>query len=985
MKAYLELVTVPTRDNSSTLMLLHFDERRYLFGHIAEGTQRLFNENSVKIIRISDIFITGRTEWANNGGLTGLLLTMGDIKTKRDLIMQENPKDKKWLVLNPDGSSVNAFPPAAEPKILTIHGGKNMLSTIGTTRNFVFRENSGVVFHEYDFAREDTVFKDEFVNVTPLRVFPKSDNPAGEAAMRETEDMDLGSRETLENVVRGMWNGKPGGLQVGKDDEDYVISLLTRLKEDEERARNEKKEKATDRITDTEGESPPKRQKLDPGEPVGDSWDDIMNDIPAEPPQPKPLPEFPADRPLRRPWPATITKALPGTFPAASSISYMIGITQVRGKFRVDKAKELGVKPGPDYRILTAGGSVTLEDGTVVHGHQCMDPPRNIRGVAFLDIPDETFVEPTIEGVKKWKEERRASGENDEIGYWVWAVGPNIEKDEVLQSFIASCEGQHMLNSKSSPFEDVSFKGSSAQAARLNLLNDKNFPIACPDYDHDAQPPAKVPTKDDKIITAQDSLILDIHPNSDIVINKLSPRFNYHNVQRDAKTGFGNGKYWRAVQRAQKRIQEEKDSRTVPPSESDEVEFLALGTGSATPSKYRNVSATAVTIPGFGNILLDCGESTYNQLLRAHGATGRDTFLKHLKILYISHLHADHHLGTLSVLKAWYLESIKTEEEVPPRLYVIAPPRYLNFLEEYTQIEDFGLRYIKFISCEAFLLERQRSQDALVPEVTQRIDDMMDTLPLEKIETSRAVHCRGSFTVAFTFKNPAPAGFKFAYSGDTRPTTGFVEIGMNCTVLLHEATFDDELSEEAIAKRHCTTSEAIKAGRDMQAQNLLLTHFSQRYPKLPTIKHKSTGGDNNALCDPFTESSEDEKGGHVAQTREIKVEKGRDGSPVVSKPADEDVMNIGFAFDMMRIKVKDFWKLERYIPALRKLFKEEAKLEVEPTEESGKADPPSKKSQKQKPERQKGGFQPQGARDKGNDKRRRENRPSDSSATFKTA
>ncbi|KAK6539903.1 hypothetical protein TWF694_008738 [Orbilia ellipsospora] len=984
MKAYLEIVTAPTRDNSSTLMLLHFDERRYLFGHIAEGTQRLFNENTVKIIRISDIFITGRTEWANNGGLTGLLLTMGDIKTHRHLVMQENPKDKKWLVLNPNGSSANHFPPPAEPKVLTIHGGKNMLSTVATTRNFVFRENSGVVFHEYDFTKEDNVFKDDFVKVTPLRVFPKSDDSDGGAAMREMEDMDLGSRETLENVVRGMWNSKPGGLQVGKDDEDYVISLLTRLKEDEERARNEKKEgRAADRVTDTEGESPPKRQKLDSEETTGDSWEDIMGETLAEPPKPKPLPEFPPDRPLRRPWPATITKALPGTFPAGSAISYMIGITQVRGKFRVDKAKELGVKPGPDFRILTAGGSITLQDGTVVHGHQCMDPPRNVPGVAFLDIPDESFVVPTIENVNRWKEERRSNGQHDAIGYWVWVLGPSIEKNEVLRGFIESCDGQHMLNSKSFPFEDVSFKGSSAQAARLNLLDDKVFPLACPDYNYDAQPPTKIPTKDDKIILAQDSLILDIHPNTDIRADKLSPSFNHHEIQNDAKTGFGNGKYWRAIQRAQKRIQVENSSRTVSPSESDEVEFLALGTGSAMPSKYRNVSATAVSIPGFGNLLLDCGESTYNQLLRAHGAKGRESFLKNLKILYISHLHADHHLGTLSVLKAWYLESIKTEEEAPPRLYLIAPPRYLNFLEEYTQIEDFGLRYIKFISCEAFLLERQRPQDALIPEVTQRIDDMMDALPLEKIETSRAVHCRGSFTVAFTFKNPAPEGFKVAYSGDTRPTTGFVEIGKNCTVLLHEATFDDDLSQEAIAKRHCTTSEAIKAGRDMQAQNLLLTHFSQRYPKLPTIQHIPADGNNNPLCDPFLESSEDEESSHVAQSHEIKIERGRSGSPVVSKPADEDIMNIGFAFDMMRIKVKDFWKLERYIPALGKLFKEEAKLELDSTEESSEAvPPPSKKTQKQKSEKQKGRSQSQGnAKDKGKDKKRRENRPSDSSAT----
>ena len=52
---------------------------------------------------------------------------------------------------------------------------------------------------------------------------------------------------------------------------------------------------------------------------------------------------------------------------------------------------------------------------------------------------------------------------------------------------------------------------------------------------------------------------------------------------------------------------------------------------------------------------------------------------------------------------------------------------------------------------------------------------------------------------------------------------------------MHEATFDDELIEEAVLKKHSTIGEAVQAGKDMGARKTALVHFSQRYPKAPTF------------------------------------------------------------------------------------------------------------------------------------------------------
>ena len=43
---------------------------------------------------------------------------------------------------------------------------------------------------------------------------------------------------------------------------------------------------------------------------------------------------------------------------------------------------------------------------------------------------------------------------------------------------------------------------------------------------------------------------------------------------------------------------------------------------------------------------------------------------------------------------------------------------------------------------------------------------------------------------------------------------------------------ENDLQELAVGKRHSTTAEAMADGLAMRAERTILTHFSQRYPKL---------------------------------------------------------------------------------------------------------------------------------------------------------
>lgn len=77
--------------------------------------------------------------------------------------------------------------------------------------------------------------------------------------------------------------------------------------------------------------------------------------------------------------------------------------------------------------------------------------------------------------------------------------------------------------------------------------------------------------------------------------------------------------------------------------------------------------------------------------------------------------------------------------------------------------------------------------------------------------------------------------FKITYSGDTIPCDSLIDLGHNSTILIHEATYEDDFMHKAAENKHSTISQAIEQGRRMNAKYILLTHFSQRY-KIPIIE-----------------------------------------------------------------------------------------------------------------------------------------------------
>ncbi|UOY93907.1 ribonuclease Z [Ectobacillus sp. JY-23] len=73
---------------------------------------------------------------------------------------------------------------------------------------------------------------------------------------------------------------------------------------------------------------------------------------------------------------------------------YRIIEKDIAGPLLVDKLLALGIKPGPAFKLLKAGHSITLEDGTQLHGKDYVGAPQKGRIVTILG--DTRYCETSI-------------------------------------------------------------------------------------------------------------------------------------------------------------------------------------------------------------------------------------------------------------------------------------------------------------------------------------------------------------------------------------------------------------------------------------------------------------------------------------------------------------------------------------------------------------------------------------------------------------
>lgn len=123
---------------------------------------------------------------------------------------------------------------------------------------------------------------------------------------------------------------------------------------------------------------------------------------------------------------------------------------------------------------------------------------------------------------------------------------------------------------------------------------------------------------------------------------------------------------------------------------------------------------------------------------------------------------------------------------------------------------------------------------------------------MASIQTCFVNHVRNSFgvsiTLPFTNHNECQDQFKLTYSGDTGPCEQLVRLGKSSDLLIHEATFGDDLVWNAEKTGHSTVSQAIEQSQKMNAKYTILTHFSSRY-EFPPIDFNKLSRNVSVACD----------------------------------------------------------------------------------------------------------------------------------------
>ncbi|KAJ3703724.1 hypothetical protein LUZ61_007429 [Rhynchospora tenuis] len=291
----------------------------------------------------------------------------------------------------------------------------------------------------------------------------------------------------------------------------------------------------------------------------------------------------------------------------------------------------------------------------------------------------------------------------------------------------------------------------------------------------------------------------------------------------------------------------------------EEMELVFLGTGSSQPSKHRNVSSIYVNLFEKGSLLLDCGEGTLGQLKRRFGVKGADEAVKKLRFIWVSHIHADHHTGLVRILA---LRSHLLKDMAHKPLLVIGPRPLERFLNAYAGLEDLDMQfldcrqtmrtleavYANEVTSSLFApgskmesFKRKPGNPSEAMDVLDRLKEVLSDAGLNSLYSVPVRHCPEAFGLVLEAKDrvsriaKVSPGWKVVYSGDTRPCPALIEASKNATILIHEATFEDSMTEEAIAKNHSTTKEAIGVGVSAGVYRIILTHFSQRYPKIPVV------------------------------------------------------------------------------------------------------------------------------------------------------
>ncbi|PAU73615.1 ribonuclease Z [Vreelandella alkaliphila] len=297
------------------------------------------------------------------------------------------------------------------------------------------------------------------------------------------------------------------------------------------------------------------------------------------------------------------------------------------------------------------------------------------------------------------------------------------------------------------------------------------------------------------------------------------------------------------------------------------MNLLFLGTSAGVPTKQRNVSGIALReSKGRGWYLIDCGEGTQHQVLHTKLS------FHSLKAIFITHLHGDHCYGLPGILASAAMGGRKAP------LTIVAPASIKTWLEatcEVTQLcLPFALEFIasddlpsvefENIAVETFSLSHRVASYAYT-FTERKIDAALDMEKLAQKGIPRGPlwgQLKQGVDIEFAgeqlkshdyliFKNKPR---KVVIAGDNDQPDLLSEACAEAQVLVHEATYTEEMAEKAGDVGHSYAKLVAAFAESIKLPSLVLTHFSPRYqfsshasPSIEDIRKEAEGAYSGSL------------------------------------------------------------------------------------------------------------------------------------------
>ncbi len=275
------------------------------------------------------------------------------------------------------------------------------------------------------------------------------------------------------------------------------------------------------------------------------------------------------------------------------------------------------------------------------------------------------------------------------------------------------------------------------------------------------------------------------------------------------------------------------------------MEVVILGTSSAAPTLRRWLSGTAILRNG-EVFLFDCGEGTQFRFMKA------DLPRRKFGNIFITHLHGDHIFGLGGFISTMNLG----QRDIP--LDIWGPKgikRFVDFIVGFPRPTRLGFElrvhelhhdFSGIVTETDEYYVRACPLDHSIPAFGYRFQehDRPGRFDAEQADAlgvpfgpERGLLQRGQ---AITLPDgrvirpesligtPRP-GKSLAYVTDTAFCANARHLAENVDLLIHEATFADELLEMAVLRKHSTIRHAATIAKEAGARRFIATHFSTRY------------------------------------------------------------------------------------------------------------------------------------------------------------